>query len=62
MTKKDIPKSFLQGIKDIEEGRTVDMDVALSEPFPQDAGRDPEIVRIENEVLITYHKAFKKLA
>lgn len=31
---KDIPASFWQGLKDIEEGRVVDMETALNEPPP----------------------------
>jgi antitoxin (DNA-binding transcriptional repressor) of toxin-antitoxin stability system len=30
----DIPASFWQGLKDIEEGRVVDMETALNEPPP----------------------------
>jgi hypothetical protein len=29
-----IPASFLQGLKDIAEGRVVDMEKALHEPYP----------------------------
>ena len=31
---EDIPASFWQGLKDIEEGRVVDMETALNEPPP----------------------------
>jgi len=31
---KDIPASFWQGLKDIEEGLVVDMETALNEPPP----------------------------
>jgi hypothetical protein len=30
----EIPASFLQGLKDIAEGRVVDMEKALHEPYP----------------------------
>jgi prevent-host-death family protein len=33
---EDIPESFWQGVKDMEEGRLVDMETALNEPPPRD--------------------------
>jgi hypothetical protein len=31
---EDVPKSFQQGMKDLAEGRHVDMEQALREPSP----------------------------
>ncbi len=35
ITEADVPASFRQGMKEITEGRHVDMDKALNEPPPQ---------------------------
>ena len=35
ITEADVPASFRQGMKDISEGRHMDMEQALSEPPPQ---------------------------
>jgi hypothetical protein len=34
ITMEDVPKSFQQGMKDLAEGRHVDMEQALREPSP----------------------------
>ena len=36
LAEKDVPESFKEGMEDIRAGRIVDMETALSKPYPSD--------------------------
>lgn len=39
----DIPEDFEEGVRDVEAGRTIDLDTALTEPFPKPYPNAPEL-------------------